>query len=96
MDVTGIEPATPCLQRKLGKTLNALPGVAYTENRRDFRLSDVPKLSRELNCVLARRFRFPHLIKLRRWIGERAAKDVTIAESRGAVLLWRWPGQRAT
>jgi hypothetical protein len=28
VDVTGIEPATPCLQRKLGKSLNALSGVA--------------------------------------------------------------------
>jgi hypothetical protein len=37
VDVTGFEPATPCLQRAEGKTLTALSGVAYTENQRNFR-----------------------------------------------------------
>jgi len=46
VDVTGIEPATPCLQSRLGKILNALSGVAYTENRLISRSSNVPKLSR--------------------------------------------------
>jgi hypothetical protein len=46
VDVTGIEPATPCLQSRAGKTLKALSGVAYTENQRNFRSSVVPKLSR--------------------------------------------------
>jgi hypothetical protein len=32
VDVTGIEPVTPCLQSRRGKTLKALSGVAYTEN----------------------------------------------------------------
>ena len=32
VDVTGIEPATPCLQSRRDKTLKALSGVAYTEN----------------------------------------------------------------
>ena len=30
VDVTGIEPVTPCLQSRAGKTLKALLGVAYT------------------------------------------------------------------
>jgi hypothetical protein len=46
VDVTGIEPVTPCLQSWEGKTLNALTGVAYTENQRNSRSSNVPKLSR--------------------------------------------------
>ena len=46
MDVTGIEPVTPCLQSRLGKTLNALSGVAYTETQRNSRSSIVPKLYR--------------------------------------------------
>jgi hypothetical protein len=37
VDVTGIEPVTPCLQSRRGKTLNALSGVAYTENQQNFR-----------------------------------------------------------
>jgi len=38
VDVTGIEPVTPCLQSRRGKTLKALSGdVAYTENQRNFR-----------------------------------------------------------
>jgi hypothetical protein len=37
VDVTGLEPVTPCLQRTEGKTLTALSGVAYTENQRNFR-----------------------------------------------------------
>jgi hypothetical protein len=36
VDVAGLEPATPCLQRTEGKTLTALSGVAYTENQRNF------------------------------------------------------------
>src|SRR5713226_6572835 len=36
VDVTGLEPATPCLQTRQGKTLTALSGVAYTENQRNF------------------------------------------------------------
>src|SRR5215469_5914009 len=47
MDVAGLEPATPCLQSRLGKTLNAFAGVAYTETRQNSRSSNVPKLSRE-------------------------------------------------
>ena len=35
-------------------------------------------------------------VNLRRWIGERAPEDVTVAKSRGAVLLWCWLGHRAT
>ena len=46
VDVTGIEPVTPCLQSRAGKTLNALSGVAYTETDKIFALSNVPKLSR--------------------------------------------------
>ena len=50
VDVTGIEPATPCLQSRAGKTLTALSGVAYTNCLRDFRSSIVPKLSRTLRA----------------------------------------------
>ena len=46
VDVTGIEPATPCLQSKQGKALTALFGVAYTEIYRISALTNVPKLSR--------------------------------------------------
>ena len=46
MDVTGIEPATPCLQTRWGKTLTALFGVAYTEISEISALPNVPKLSR--------------------------------------------------
>src|SRR6266567_1647544 len=46
VDVTGIEPVTPCLQSRAGKTLTVLSGVAYTENRRNSRSSIVPKLYR--------------------------------------------------
>jgi len=46
VDVTRIEPATPCLQSRADKTLNALSGVAYKENRRSSRSADVPKLYR--------------------------------------------------
>jgi len=46
VDVTGIEPATPCLQSKVIKTLNALSGVAYTEIHKIFAPSNVPKLYR--------------------------------------------------
>ncbi len=44
VDVTGIEPATPCLQSRPGKTLTALSGIAYTENRRDFRSLRYPEV----------------------------------------------------
>jgi hypothetical protein len=33
VDVTGIEPVTPCLQSGVGKTLKALLGVAYTNRQ---------------------------------------------------------------
>jgi len=46
VDVTGIEPATPCLQTRWGKTLTALFGVAYTEISEISALPNVPKLSR--------------------------------------------------
>ena len=42
MDVTGIEPVTPCLQSRPGKILTALSGVAYTENQQN---------SRSLKCT---------------------------------------------
>ena len=44
VDVTGIEPATPCLQTRQGKTLTALSGVAYTENQRNFRSLKCPEV----------------------------------------------------
>jgi hypothetical protein len=34
----------PCLQSRPGKTLNALSGVAYTDNRRDFRSLKCPEV----------------------------------------------------
>jgi len=46
VDVAGIEPATPCMQSRLGKTLNAFAGVAYNESHRNSRFSNVPKLYR--------------------------------------------------
>jgi len=47
VDVTGIEPVTPCLQSRREKTLKALSGdVAYTETDKIFALSNVPKLYR--------------------------------------------------
>ena len=49
VDVRGFEPLTPCLQSRLGKTLNASAGVAYTENQRRSRFSNVPKLYRVTN-----------------------------------------------
>ena len=49
MDVTGIEPVTPCLQSRPGKTLTALSGVAYTEISEIPALSNVPKLYRTAN-----------------------------------------------
>ena len=48
VDVAGLEPAAPCLQSRLGKTLNAFAGVAYTKNQRDSRFSNVPKLYRSI------------------------------------------------
>jgi len=44
----GLERLTPCLQSRLGKTLNALAGVAYTENSQNPRSLIVPKLYRVL------------------------------------------------
>ena len=46
VDVTGIEPVTPCLQTRRGKTLTALSGVAYAEISELSALLNVPKLSR--------------------------------------------------
>jgi hypothetical protein len=46
VDVTGIEPVTPCLQGEQGKTLNSFVGVAYAENQRSSRSSNIPKLYR--------------------------------------------------
>jgi hypothetical protein len=46
VDVRGFEPLTPCLQSRLGKTLKCFDGVAYTDNQRNSRSSNVPKLSR--------------------------------------------------
>ena len=46
VDVTGIEPVTPCLQSSPAKTLNALSGVAYAETDKTLALSSVPRLSR--------------------------------------------------
>src|ERR1700746_662066 len=46
VDVTGSEPVPPCLQSRWGKTLKALFGGAYTENRRNFRSPIVAKLYR--------------------------------------------------
>ncbi len=44
MDVRRFELPTPCLQSMQGKTLTALSGVAYTENRRDFRSLKCPEV----------------------------------------------------
>jgi hypothetical protein len=46
VDVTGIEPVTPCLQADRVTTLNALSGVAYTETDKILALLNVPKLYR--------------------------------------------------
>jgi hypothetical protein len=46
VDVRGLEPLTPCLQRKLGQNTKCLSGVAYTRINKIFALSNVPKLSR--------------------------------------------------
>src|SRR6516225_1925741 len=48
VDVRGFEPLTPCLQSRLGKTLNAFTGAAYNENHRNSRSSNVPKLYRSI------------------------------------------------
>ena len=47
VDVAGIEPATPYLQTRRGKTLTALSGVAYAEISEISALLNVPKLSRK-------------------------------------------------
>src|SRR5215469_12091328 len=47
VDVAGLEPAAPCLQSRLGKTLNALAGVASAKNQRNSRSLILPKLYRE-------------------------------------------------
>jgi len=44
VDVRGLEPLTPCLQSKRGKTLTALFGVAYTEYQLDFRSLKCPEV----------------------------------------------------
>jgi hypothetical protein len=46
VDVARIEPATPWLQSEQGKTLNSFVGVAYAENQRSSRSSNIPKLYR--------------------------------------------------
>jgi len=46
VDVAGIEPATPCLQSRRGKTLKCFVGVAYTDHERNFRSPNIPKLYR--------------------------------------------------
>jgi len=51
VDVTGIEPATPCLQSRPGKILTALSGVAYTETDKILALSNVPKLYRTISVL---------------------------------------------
>jgi hypothetical protein len=62
VDVTGIEPVTPCLQTKWAKTLTALSGVAYTDCQRVFRSSVVPNLSRNaFNFAALRHSRFTRL-----------------------------------
>jgi len=62
VDVTGIEPVTPCLQTKCAKTLTALSGVAYTDSQRIFRSSVVPNLSRNaFNLASLRHSRFTRL-----------------------------------
>src|SRR5215469_15794396 len=48
VDVRGFEPLTPCLQSRLGKTLNAFAGVACNEIHRNSRSSNVPKLYRSI------------------------------------------------
>src|SRR5437660_4144939 len=48
VDVTGIEPATPCLQSSGWKTLKCFDGVAYADNQQNSRSPIVPKLSRVL------------------------------------------------
>jgi hypothetical protein len=43
VDVRGLEPLTPCLQTKRGKTLTALSGVAYTNQSAKFPLSQMSR-----------------------------------------------------
>jgi len=43
VDVTGLEPVTPCLQIR-GKTRKALYGVAYTANQRNLRSLKYPEV----------------------------------------------------
>ncbi len=42
--MAGIEPATPCLQSRYGKTLKCFDGVAYTGKQQNSRSPNVPKL----------------------------------------------------
>ena len=58
VDVTGIEPATPCLQSRRGKTLKALSGVAYTENWRNFRSLKCPEVVPNFSAPLNFRMQF--------------------------------------
>jgi hypothetical protein len=46
VDVAGLEPAAPCLQSWRQETLTCFAGVAYTENQRNSRSPNVPKLYR--------------------------------------------------
>jgi hypothetical protein len=96
VDVAGLEPAAPCLQSRPGKTLTALSGVAYMVNQRHFRSLKCPEVVPRVKLYAG--WKIPILVpdNLRRWIGERAPEDVTVAKSRGAVLLWCWLGHRAT
>jgi hypothetical protein len=57
VDVTGIEPVTPCLQSRRGKTLKALSGVAYTENWRNFRSLKCPEVVLNFSAPLNFRMR---------------------------------------
>jgi len=44
VDVAGIEPATPCLQKRAGKTLKRFAGVAYTNHERNLGYLIIPGL----------------------------------------------------
>ena len=54
VDVTGIEPVTPCLQSEQEKTLNSFVGVAYTSYQQDSRSRNIPKLYRRVGEARSR------------------------------------------
>jgi len=58
VDVTGIEPVTPCLQSRRGKTLKALSGVVYTENWRNSCSLKCPEVVANFSRPLNFRMRF--------------------------------------